>query len=58
MPDITMCRGSKCRKRNICYRFRAIANEFRQSWFGDVPVKEKCRYFLTIKGHSHLKEIK
>lgn len=37
MADITMCRGENCPLKETCYRFTAIANEFRQSYFKDIP---------------------
>ena len=46
MADITMCRGTKCRKKNTCYRFTAPINEYRQSFFTVVPRKDgKCDYY-------------
>lgn len=47
MPDITMCRGDLCGRRETCYRFNATPNEFRQSYFVKVPLKESgdCEYY-------------
>lgn len=47
MADITMCKGSKdevlCK---TCYRKNAIPNEFRQSYFIEIPIKSEgtCEY--------------
>jgi hypothetical protein len=43
-----MCEGTNCPLKETCYRHTAIANEFRQSYFFDVPFdeeKEKCDYY-------------
>jgi hypothetical protein len=46
MADITMCSGGGCPMKNNCYRHTATANEYRQSYFCEVPVKEgECEYF-------------
>ena len=46
MPDITMCKGVDCPKKNLCYRYTAKASEYRQSFFTDSPIKNgKCEYF-------------
>lgn len=46
MPDITMCKGDDCPKKNSCYRYTAKASEYRQSFFTDSPIKNgKCEYF-------------
>lgn len=43
MSDITMCEGKKCPLKETCKRYLAIANEFYQSYFTEIPynVKEK-----------------
>jgi len=45
---MSMCKGTNCPLKETCYRYTAIANEFRQSYFFDVPFdeeKEKCDYY-------------
>lgn len=37
MPDITMCAGFNCPKRENCYRFTATPNPYHQSYFSDAP---------------------
>lgn len=53
MPDITMCTGDKCPKKESCYRFTAKADA-RQSFFAAPPVngKGECRHYweVTIVG--------
>ncbi len=36
MPDITMCRGVNCDRRDSCHRFTATPS-MRQAYFVDVP---------------------
>lgn len=54
MPDISMCEGKDCPKKEKCYRFRAIPSEF-QYWI--LPDKiHNCEYFWPIKKGMSLKE--
>ena len=39
MADISKCNDSLCPSKNICYRFTAEVNEFRQSW---VNTNREC----------------
>lgn len=32
MADITMCNHDKCEKKNECYRYSAVPNEYRQTY--------------------------
>ena len=56
MADITMCNDKECDRKDICYRYTAKPNEYRQSYFGESPKQEGldgeyCTYFWdTIKG--------
>jgi hypothetical protein len=46
MSDIAMCKGTGCPVKEQCYRFTAKPNEFRQSYFVEVPFKDgKCEMF-------------
>ena len=46
MSDITMCSGEKCPLKQICYRYTAKPNEFRQAYFMEPPVSEgECEHF-------------
>ena len=52
MADITKCIGTDCSLRETCYRFTATDNEFRQSYFVEVPYKKdknKCNYYWEKK---------
>jgi len=40
MPDITMCDGTGCPRKESCYRFTANPSEYLQSYFETPPVKE------------------
>lgn len=41
MSDITKCRGWGCPERWRCYRYTAVPDEYRQSWFMQVPFTGK-----------------
>jgi len=47
MADISMCSGEGCPKKENCYRHTAYANEFMQSYFTEVPLKEDktCEWY-------------
>jgi hypothetical protein len=40
MADITMCKGTNCPQKEECYRYTAPVNEYRQSYFVEVPINE------------------
>ncbi len=48
-PDITMCKGDNCPKRQDCYRYTATPCVYRQSYFAKPPCTGKyyteCEYF-------------
>lgn len=47
MPDISMCAGADCPKRESCYRHTARPSEW-QSYFSVVPFdhdKNECQHF-------------
>jgi len=50
MPDITMYKGGECEMKETCYRFKAIADPLRQSYFMTPPFyhieKEYKREFV------------
>jgi hypothetical protein len=50
MPDISMCKGGDCPKKQKCYRFRAVPSEHRQSYFAEVPFQPDgtCAYFAPL----------
>lgn len=46
MPDIAMCTGGDCPKRETCYRFTAKPTPLRQAYFGEPPIKDgKCEHY-------------
>ena len=45
MPDITMCSGEKCPKKEKCYRFKATPDG-RQSYFVTPPYDKKTKQCL------------
>lgn len=45
MPDITMCRGDECPRKQSCYRYTAKASDY-QSFFMTPPVKDgECDHY-------------
>lgn len=63
MPDIAMCLGFDCPSKDKCYRYTAIPNPYRQTYFVNSPIslsefedKDKCEYFypntVTIKASA------
>lgn len=60
MADICKCDGKGCDKREFCYRFTAMADKYRQSYFVDAPIKKdgtcdeywemKCKYCGQLNG--------
>jgi hypothetical protein len=49
MPDITMCGGKGCNKKDKCYRYTAKPSAY-QSYFMGVPFTSKsCEYFMPVK---------
>ena len=50
MPDITMCDGGKCPKKDGCYRHTAKPCDWRQSYFEKPPWDEdgECIYYWPI----------
>lgn len=50
MPDISMCTGESCEKKNNCYRFKANPS-MRQSWMVPTPDEQSgnCDYFWKIE---------
>ena len=50
MPDISMCIGEVCAKKEECYRFKATPSTFHQSYFMTPPMNEdgSCDEFREI----------
>lgn len=55
MPDITMCSGENCPKKNECHRYTAVPGGYMQSYFVTPPVDDEgeCEYFM---GNSKFEE--
>lgn len=52
MADITMCSGKNCPLSNTCYRFKAIACEYRQGYFVEPPYNKElneCEHYWITK---------
>lgn len=59
MPDITMCLGYTCRVKEKCYRFKAVPNPYRQSYFTLPPVTEnrkECEHYIPM--HKEKKNVR
>lgn len=51
MPDIAMCKGLDCKKREICYRAMAEPSGVEQSWSIERhPCCDDYKYFLPMRG--------
>lgn len=58
MPDITMCYGNKCPKKETCYRYTAKPNTHWQSYFKDAPIDKKgnCNHYWNNKQKKQWKQ--
>lgn len=46
MPDITMCKGTNCNRKDNCYRHTATPNTGHQAYFVHAPVNnQECQYY-------------
>lgn len=48
MPDISMCDGKDCLKKDLCYRHTATPTKYRQSFFLNPPFNketQECDYY-------------
>lgn len=54
MPDIAMCPGDGCEKKQMCYRYTAKASDY-QSYFMTPPIKEDgtCEYYWDNKKYAN-----
>lgn len=50
MADISMCADAECPSRVHCYRFRAIPNEYRQSYMDFKHEGERCEAYSSTSG--------
>ena len=54
MPDISLCSGEGCNKKDTCYRFLAEPNKYRQSYFSAPPLVSKvCEYYMEYNDDTH-----
>lgn len=50
MADITMCMDMSCSERLSCYRYQAIPNPHKQSYFAESPRKmDGCPYYSKVR---------
>ena len=46
---MSMCKNKDCKLKEDCYRFRAIPNQYRQSYANFKPDEEgECDHFVEI----------
>lgn len=61
MPDISLCPGNDCPRKETCYRHTATPSKYMQSYFVDPPYekdnKEECKYYWRIVSMSELKRL-
>lgn len=58
MPDISMCMGEQCPKKETCYRHKAEPSEYRQAYFMYAPFNHEqvnCEYFMEIEKDVNLR---
>jgi len=56
MADITMCPGNECSRKDMCYRYTATPNDFWQSQFTELPLKNgNCTHFYDNTGYFNYK---
>jgi hypothetical protein len=61
MPDLAMCEGTGCPRKNECYRHMAIATPERQSYFTTPPVNVEtgeCPEFWAIEPGRRIRVVK
>jgi hypothetical protein len=52
MPDIAMCTGEQCPKKQMCYRHTAKASDY-QSYFMTPPIKDgQCDHYWDNKDYK------
>lgn len=49
MPDITMCLGKDCPKKEKCFRYKAKPSEYMQAYSDFKPENDKCEGFWEIE---------
>jgi len=59
MPDISMCNGYDCPKRNKCYRFTARPDEYWQSYMNPpgkwIGRQFECEFFIDNEPYEREK---
>lgn len=51
MPDISMCPGGNCPRKDSCYRYTATPSEWMQCYFAEPPVEVDgvCQYYWPTR---------
>lgn len=60
MPDITMCKGTDCARKEECYRHMAKPTPHWQSYFVTPPFKEdgSCQHFWKVVPGDVLRKLR
>lgn len=59
VPDVCMCKGQSCLRKESCYRFTATPNPYWQSYFMVPPVDvntQECSHFWDTTGEAWIDE--
>lgn len=56
MPDISMCDGHNCDKKDACYRYTATPSPFWQSYM-QVKDPKNCLHFWEVRSKSEIKRL-
>ena len=54
MPDISMCNGNGCKRKDECYRYRATPDPYWQAYgnFDELIADGECKAFWSIEGRG------
>jgi len=53
MPDISMCKNEECKNKNVCFRYMAEPNEYRQAYMEYKHDKNgDCGDYLSISEYG------
>lgn len=55
MPDIAMCNGGGCPKKETCFRYRAVPNPLWQAWsVFPTEADGDCEYYIEVTNEQVL----
>ena len=58
MPDIAMCKDTRCKSKETCYRFKATPNKYRQAYINTNREEDavNCNKYWEIIKEDDKKE--